>query len=285
MLFREMGGVDAFPIALDTYDVNEIVATIQHIAPVFGGVNLEDISAPRCFEIEAKLRKTLTIPVVHDDQHATAIVVVAALLNAAKVIEKPLRSLRVVINGIGPAGAATTYLLKSAGLSHIITLDSKGIVFTSRPRLEPYKQALARVTNFEKRRGGLSDALEGAHVFIGLSRAGVLRSEHIRRMAPRPIIFALANPVPEILPDQAKKAGAYVIATGRSDFPNQINNALVFPGLFRGALDHHVRLITDHIKLRAARSLAGLVAHPTRDHIIPSLFDKRVARAVAQSVR
>lgn len=285
LIFKQFAGVDAFPIALATQDTQEIIRTIQIMSPVFGGINLEDISAPRCFEIERELKRTLDIPVMHDDQHGTAIVVYAALINAARVVEKKFENLSVVVSGAGPAGTAIAYILKKAGIKNMLVLDSKGILSGSRRNLEPYKQALARATNPRNCNGGLEAAIQGADVFIGVSRTGVMRKEHVTCMAPRPIIFALANPTPEIMPDDAHRAGAWVVATGRSDFPNQINNALVFPGVFRGALDHNVRAITDEMKLKASRALARLIARPTRTRIIPPLFDKRVVPAIAAAIR
>lgn len=285
VIFKEFAGIDAFPIALATQDTEEIIKAVKAIAPVFGGINLEDISAPRCFEIETRLKRELSIPVMHDDQHGTAIVVYAALLNAAKVMKKNPSRLRIVVNGAGPAGTAVTKLFLKAGIKNIVVLDSKGIISRNRKNLSPYKRELALRTNRAKLTGDLQRALLGADAFIGVSRPNVLTPAHIKLMNLKPIIFALANPIPEIMPDIAKKAGAYVVATGRSDFPNQINNALAFPGIFRGALDAKVKAITDEMKLRAARALAGLIKNPTPNKILPNVFDRRVVPAIARAIR
>ncbi len=285
LIFKELGGVDAWPIVLNTQDADEIVKIVLAIAPNFGGVNLEDIAAPKCFEIEKRLVESLDIPVMHDDQHGTAIVVLAGLINAAKVVKKSLTGLRVVISGAGAAGTAVAKLLLAAGIKNIILLDRTGTIYFGRPDLSPHKAELAELTNLRQVVGGLSDAMDGADVFIGVSGRGLLEASHIRLMAPKSIVFALANPIPEIMPDEAKKAGAAVIATGRSDFANQINNALAFPGMFRGALDRGISKITDKTKLAAARALAALVKKPTAENIIPGLIDKRVVKAVARSVR
>lgn len=277
VIFKEFADIDAIPLVLNTQDSEKIIETVKIIAPGFGGINLEDISAPRCFEIEERLKKELDIPIMHDDQHGTAIVVLAALINAAKVVKKKLTNLKIVISGAGPAGTATAKLLIKAGIKNITVVDSNGIISVKRQDLLPYKKELARITNPEK--------LTGADVFIGLSRPNVLFASHIKKMAKSPIVFALANPIPEIMPDIAKKAGAAVVATGRSDFPNQINNALVFPGVFRGALDNQVHQITDKMKLKAAYALAGLIKKPTIQKIIPSIFDKRVVKSVSLAIR
>ena len=284
VIFRKFAGIDAFPIALDTQDTLKIIDAIKAIAPVFGGINLEDISAPRCFEIETRLIRELDIPVMHDDQHGTAIVVFAALSNALAVVNKNIGKARIVISGAGPAGTATTHMLLKAGAKNIIVLDSRGIIFKDRRGLEPYKRKLGELTNLERRRGSAADALRGADVFIGVSRGGILSEDHVRLMARHPIVFALANPVPEIMPDLALRAGVRVVATGRSDFPNQINNALVFPGVFRGALDYKVRSITDDMKLKAAHAISKLIPRPTPNRIIPDIFDKRVVKAVAKAI-
>ncbi len=285
LLFKKFAGIDAFPIVLATQDTEEIIAAVKAIAPTFGGINLEDISAPRCFEIEKRLIKELSIPVMHDDQHGTAIVVLAAIENAARVVRKSLRSLRVVVNGAGPAGTAVAYILRNAEVRQIIILDSQGIISSRRRGLEPYKRELARRTNPRRIRGGISEALQGADVFIGVSRANLLTADHIRLMASRPIVFAMANPVPEIMPEEARAGGAVIVATGRSDFPNQINNALAFPGVFRGALDHSVRRITDQMKIRAAHAIAGLVKNPSSERIIPSIFDRHLVKAVTAAIQ
>ena len=284
MLFKQFAGIDAWPICLDTQDTEEIIRTVKILAPVFGGINLEDISAPRCFEIEARLKKELTIPVFHDDQHGTALVVLAGLLNALKVVRKKLVSAHIVISGAGAAGQAITELLLKAGAQHIIVLDSKGIISRDRKDLDHHKKNLLKVINKTHRRGSLSDALVKADVFIGVSKAGLLQVEDIKKMSAQPIIFALANPVPEIMPEIAKKAGAAVVATGRSDFPNQLNNSLGFPGIFRGALDNGVRHISEEMLIRAAYNLAALIAKPTAKKIIPTMFDKRIVAAVAKAM-
>lgn len=285
LIFREKASIDAWPIVLDTQDPEEIIATVKAIAPAWGGINLEDIAAPQCFEIERRLVEELAIPVMHDDQHGTAIVVLAGLINAAKVVKKNFKKLKVVISGAGAAGTATAKLLRTAGVADIILLDRAGIIYMGRKNLNTHKTELARLTNPRKIKGDLREAMVGADVFIGLSGKGLLKAGDISLMAPKSIVFAMANPDPEILPSEAKKAGVAVIATGRSDFPNQINNALVFPGIFRGALDKGVRKITEATKVRAAHALAGLIKKPTASKIIPDLFDKRVVTAVARAVR
>ena len=283
VLFKTFAGVDAVPIVLDTQDADEIVKTVLAISPAFGGINLEDISAPRCFEIERRVVDALNIPVMHDDQHGTAIVVLAGLLNAFKVVGKKIAKVQIVISGAGAAGTATANLLYAAGAKNIIMLDRKGIVDGT--RTEPHKQELARFTNPKGVKGGLREALKGADILIGVSGPGLARAEDIRLMAKKAIVFALANPTPEIMPDEAKEGGALVIGTGRSDYPNQINNSLAFPCIFRGALDHGVTKITQEIKLKAAHALAGLVKKPTAAKVLPDMFDKRVALAVAKAIR
>ncbi len=285
VLFKVFADVDAFPIVLDTEDPDEIVETVCWIAPVFGGINLEDISAPKCFEIEDRIKARLDIPVMHDDQHGTAIVVLAALINAAKVVKKRFQTLRVVISGAGAAGTAVSKLLLKAGVKDIVILDSKGIIVKGRRELSQHKRVLAKVTNPRGVRGGLSEALKDADVVIGVSGPELMSASHVKLMAKNPIVFAMANPTPEIMPEEAKKGGAAVIGTGRSDYPNQINNSLVFPGVFRGALDNGVKKITDEMKLKAAKNLAALVKHPTAKKIIPGPFDKGVAQAVAKAIR
>lgn len=282
-LFKVFGDIDAVPLVLDTQDTEEIIDTIIRIAPAFGGINLEDIAAPRCFEIERRLIEALDIPVMHDDQHGAAIVVLAGLLNALKVVGKELSSVRIVISGAGAAGTAIAHLLRLAGARNSIVLDSKGII--DETRTESHKRDLALFTNPEKRRGGLHEALKEADVLIGVSGPNLAKADDIRLMAAKSIVFAMANPIPEIMPDDAKKGGAMVVGTGRSDFPNQINNSLVFPGIFRGALDHHVRSITDEMKLKVAHTIANLVKRPTAEKIVPDMFDKRVAKAVAKVIR
>jgi len=281
-LFKTFAGVDAVPIVLDTQDADEIVETVIRIAPAFGGINLEDFAAPKCFEIERRLVEALEIPVMHDDQHGTAIVVLAALLNALKVVGKKLETAHIVISGSGAAGTATAHLLKKAGAKHIIVLDRKGII--DKAREHEHKRTLAEFTNPHKRSGGLREALHGADVLIGVSGPGLATAEDIRLMAEGAIVFAMANPTPEIMPDEAKRGGAVIVGTGRSDFANQINNSLAFPGVFRGALDNKVRRITDDMKIKAARAIAGLVSKPTPQKIVPDMFDTRVAKAVAKVI-
>jgi malate dehydrogenase (oxaloacetate-decarboxylating) len=282
-LFEQFGGLSSVPIVLDTTDPDEIVDTIVRIAPSFGGINLEDISAPRCFEIEDRLRSLLSIPVMHDDQHGTAIVVLAALRNAAKVTGRELSELRVVVSGAGAAGVACTNILAQAGACDILVIDSKGIIHGDRTDLNPIKFALAASTNPSKMKGQLEDAMKGADVFLGLS-AGKVPDDVVATMAPDSIIFALANPDPEVHPDVARRTAA-VVATGRSDFPNQINNVLAFPGVFKGAFDAHARKITEGMKLAAAKALSDVVGDDLRpDYIVPAPFDPRVAPAVSAAV-
>ena len=285
LLFKQFANVDAFPIVLATQDVDEIVETVKRIAPMFGGVNMEDISAPRCFEIEERLKRELSIPVMHDDQHGTAIVVLAGLLNACKVVGKDLKKMKVVISGAGAAGVAVAKLLKLSGVSQIIMLDRNGIIYAERGELPGYKRDLAKWTNPKRVTGGFREALTGADVLIGVSGPNTVSVDDIKAMAKKAIVFSLANPTPEIMPEEAKRGGAAVIATGRSDYPNQVNNSLVFPGIFRGALDHQVPSITDEMKLRAAKNLAGLIKKPTADCIIPDMFDKRAVKAVSSAVK
>jgi malate dehydrogenase (oxaloacetate-decarboxylating) len=282
-LFKQFGGVDAVPICLDTKDPDEIVETVVRLAPSFGGINLEDISAPRCFDIERRLDDAISIPVFHDDQHGTAIVVVAALRNAARLLDRPLGTLRVVISGAGAAGVAVTRMLASAGVGDLVVCDSRGVVHADRGDLTPVKAALAAETNAHGVTGGIAAALRGADVLIGLS-GGQIAEEAVAGMAPRGIVFALANPTPEVHPDVAHRHAA-IVATGRSDFPNQINNVLAFPGVFRGALDARARRVTEAMKLAAANAIAAVVADDLRpDHIVPSALDPRVAPAVARAV-
>lgn len=285
ILFKEFAGIDAFPLCLNTQNVDEIVAIVSAIAPSFAGINLEDISAPRCFEVEGRLKKMLDIPVMHDDQHGTAVVVLAGLLNAARVAKKNLSDMRIVVNGAGAAGTAVAYLLLRAGAQDIIVLDSKGIISRKRTDLGPAKQALAEKTNAGNITGVLADAVKGSDAFIGVSKPGVLTKDMIRAMAADPIIFALANPVPEISLEEAREAGVRIMATGRSDTPNQVNNALAFPGIFRGALDAHIREITEDMKIAAARAIASCVPNPTSERFIPSVFDKTVVSKIAQAVQ
>lgn len=283
-IFKAFADVDAVPIVLDTQDTDAIVETIVNIAPGFGGINLEDFSAPRCFEIERRLIERLAIPVMHDDQHGTAVVVLAGLINALKVVKKQLANVQIVISGAGAAGIAVAKLLSLAGARNVFLLDRQGIIARDREGISGNKKEIAEMTNPECLHGNLHDALSGADVLIGVSGPGLAVADDIRLMNSGAIVFALANPTPEIMPDEAKKGGAAIIATGRSDFPNQLNNSLVFPGIFRGALDKKVTKITDETKLRAAYALAKLVPKPTAQKILPDMFDKRVVRAVAKAV-
>lgn len=286
ILFKKFGNVDAFPIMLDTQDVDEIVNTVKNIAPGFGGINLEDISAPRCFEIERKLDEMLDIPVFHDDQYGTAIVVTAALINACKLIKKDYADLKVVINGSGAAGIAIAYMMLNLGVKNILVCDSKGIIYRGNEKNNWIKAEIAEKTNPDNQEGTLKDAMVGADVFIGVSAPGVLTKDMVKTMNKDAIVFAMANPVPEIYPDEAKEAGAKIVGTGRSDFANQINNSLAFPGIFRGALDRRAKTITFDMKVAAAHAIADLVEDKdlTVDHIMPDMFDERVPKAVAKAV-
>jgi malate dehydrogenase (oxaloacetate-decarboxylating) len=284
LLFKQFAGIDSVPIILDVHTADEIVGTIKAIAPSFGAINLEDISAPLCFEIEDRLKNELAIPVFHDDQHGTAIVVLAGLLNAMKVVGKNLTDSKVVVIGAGAAGTAIIKLLHTYGLRDIIAVDSNGIVGNNRDDLNEEKQKLLAYANGSQS-GTLEDAIHSADIFIGVSKAGLLTSDMVQSMATDPVIFALANPLPEIMPDVAKAAGAAVVATGRSDFPNQVNNAIAFPGIFRGALDNKVRMITDEHKLAAAEAIAALIDNPISNMIIPSVFDERLVPAIANVVK
>ena len=287
ILFKDFGGVDAFPICLDTQDTEEIIRTVKNIAPCFGGINLEDIASPKCFEVEARLEKELDIPVFHDDQHGTAVVVTAALLNALKVVGKEIAEIRVVLNGPGSAGTAIIKMLLAAGVKHVIACDEHGILYKSRKvGIQDHKAMLCEITNLEDKRGSLADALVGADVFIGVSVAGALKPEMIGTMAEDPIVFAMANPTPEIMYDEAMAAGVAVMGTGRSDFPNQINNVLAFPGIFRGALDCGARDINYEMKVAAAHAIAELVT-PEKlcaEYIIPGALEPGVAGHVAKRV-
>lgn len=284
MLFKHFANIDAVPIVLNVHTTDEIVQAVSAIAPSFGGINLEDIAAPLCFEVEARLKKTLSIPVMHDDQHGTAVVVLAGLINATKVTAKKLSKCRIVCVGAGAAGIAVAKLIYQYAKPHIIMVDSRGIISATRPKLTPEKKEILSVTNPTGMKGSLGDALRGADICIGVSQANLLNGELIASMAKRPIIFAMANPNPEILPQDALSAGAAVIATGRSDFPNQVNNALAFPGIFRGALDNRVRYITDTHKIKAAEAIASLVKKPRQDLIVPSVLDKKLVPAVARVI-
>lgn len=286
VLFKEFGGVDAFPICLEEADPDKFIEIVKKMAPVFGGVNLEDIKAPECFYIEEKLKEELDIPVFHDDQHGTAIITLAGLINALKIVNKDMTDIKVVVNGAGAAGVSITKLLLSEGVEDIVVLDSKGAIYEGREGLNKSKKELARITNTEKHRGKLKQIIKGADVFIGVSIAGVMSKEMIKSMAADPIIFAMANPDPEIMPEDALEAGAKVIGTGRSDYPNQVNNVLAFPGIFRGALDVRAREINEDMKKAASYALAKLVSPDElrAEYVIPKPFDKRVGPAVAAGV-
>ncbi|MDR6999097.1 malic enzyme-like NAD(P)-binding protein [Neobacillus niacini] len=287
VLFKSFADVDAFPICLATTDTDKIVETVKLLEPTFGGVNLEDIAAPQCFEIEDRLRKACDIPVFHDDQHGTAIVTAAGLINALKLADKKIEEIQVVVNGAGAAGVAIVKLLLHMGVKDVILCDTKGIIYEGRPfGMNPFKEEMAKITNWEKKQGTLADALEGADVFIGVSAAGAVTKEMVRSMQRNPIIFAMANPVPEIMPDEAKEAGALVVGTGRSDFPNQVNNVLAFPGIFRGALDVRAKEINEEMKLAAIYAIADLISDIElhADYVIPDPFDPRVAAHVAAAV-
>ena len=287
VLFKEFGGVNAFPICLDTQDTDEIIETVVRIAPGFGGINLEDISAPRCFTIEEELKKRLSIPVFHDDQHGTAIVVLSGLINALKLTGKVKEDCRIVVNGSGAAGIAISKLLLRYGFKHLILCDSKGIVSSKSERLNDVKKEMLKITNLEDKSGTLADAMVGADIFIGVSAPGMVTEDMVKSMNDNPIILAMANPVPEIMPDVAKKAGARVVGTGRSDFPNQVNNVLAFPGLFKGALEGRAESITEDMKLAAAEAIASLISDDEldEDHIIAEAFDPRVADVVSEAVK
>ena len=286
VLFKQFGDVDAFPLCVRTKDVDEIVNTVALLAGSFGGVNLEDISAPRCFEIERKLKERCDIPIFHDDQHGTAVVTAAALINALKLTGRKISDVKVVTSGAGAAGIAIIKLLVSLGLKEVIMCDRTGAIYEGREGLNAEKQEMAKISNLQKRKGTLAEMLVGADVFIGVSAPGTVTEEMVKTMAPNPILFPMANPVPEIMPDLAKKAGAAVIGTGRSDFPNQINNVLAFPGIFRGTLDVRAKDINDEMKVAAAYAIANLIDEKnlTPDYIIPNPFDKRVKDAVSSAV-
>ncbi|OGY59662.1 MAG: malate dehydrogenase [Candidatus Colwellbacteria bacterium RIFCSPLOWO2_01_FULL_48_10] len=285
VIFKTFAGIDAYPIVLSTQNPAEIVAAVKAIAPTFGAINLEDIAAPNCFEIEERLRAELDIPVLHDDQWGTAVVVLAGLINALKVTGKKMGRIKIVISGAGAAGTAVIKILKEYGAKNILVLDRAGIIYKARSGNAPDKEALAEITNPRNIQGSLEDALQGADLFVGLSSAGIVTVEMVKTMAAKAIVFALANPTPEIMPDEAKRAGAYIAASGRSDFPNQLNNALSYPGIFRGALDRNVKAFTMAMLIRAAENLAGLVQYPTPEKIIPSIFDKGVVEAVSKAIR
>ncbi len=287
VLFKEFGGINAFPICLDTQDTEEIIETVVRIAPAFGGINLEDISAPRCFEIEERLKKLLNIPVFHDDQHGTAIVVLAGIINALKVTGKKKEYCRVVVNGAGSAGVAITKLLLNYGFPHITMCDKTGMLCKGMEGLNWMQEKMVEVTNLEHKTGTLADALKGADIFVGVSAPGIVSQEMVASMNKDSILFAMANPVPEIMPDLAKAAGARVVGTGRSDFPNQVNNVLIFPGIFRGALEGRATAITEEMKLAAANAIAALVddSELSDENILPAAFDPRVADAVSKAVK
>ncbi len=287
VLFKEFGGINAVPICLDTQDTEEIIKAITYLAPGFGGINLEDISAPRCFEIEERLKETLSIPVFHDDQHGTAIVVLAGIINALKVVGKEKENCRVVVNGAGSAGIAITKLLLTYGFPHITMCDRLGIIGKDYPNLNWMQQKMTEFTNLEHKNGTLADALKGADIFVGVSAPGIVSADMVSSMNKDAILFAMANPVPEIMPDIAKAAGAKVVGTGRSDFPNQVNNVVAFPGIFKGALEGRAVQITEDMKLAAAQAIAGLVSEEqlSEDFIMPEAFDPRVAQAVSHAVK
>ncbi len=287
VLFKEFGGVNAFPIVLDTQDVDEIVAAVKAIAPTFGGINLEDISAPRCFEVEERLKKELDIPVFHDDQHGTAIVVLAGIMNALKVVGKKKENCKVVVNGAGSAGVAITKLLLRYGFPDITMCDREGIIGPTYPNLNWMQQEMTKVTNLSHATGSLADALKGADIFVGVSAPGIVSPEMVASMASDAILFAMANPTPEIMPDVAKAAGARVVGTGRSDFPNQVNNVVAFPGIFKGALEARATAITEEMKLAAAEAIASLVSDDmlSDDFILPEAFDPRVAVVVSNAIK
>lgn len=286
ILFKEFGGVDAFPICLDTKDVDEIVETVKRIAPVFGGINLEDISAPRCFEIEKRLKEELDIPVFHDDQHGTAIVVSAGLINALKLVDKPFDEANVVINGAGSAGISICKLLLQLGIGNVVLVDRQGALCPGQDWMNPAQAEMAEITNKDRQTGSLAEIMKGKDVFVGVSAPNIVTAEMVASMAADPIVFAMANPTPEIMPEEAAKGGVRVMATGRSDYPNQINNVLVFPGIFRGALDAKATGITEEMKMAAAKAIASIVTDDElkEDYIIPGAFDERVAKVVAKAV-
>ena len=287
VLFKEFGGVNAVPICLDTQDTEEIIKSVVNIAPAFGGINLEDISAPRCFEVETRLKELLNIPVFHDDQHGTAIVVLAGIINALKVTGKKKEDCRVVVNGAGSAGVAITKLLLTYGFPHITMCDINGIISKNSPNLNWMQQQMTEVTNLEERTGTLADALKGADIFVGVSAPNIVSKEMVASMNKDAILFAMANPVPEIMPDLAKEAGAKVVGTGRSDFPNQVNNVVAFPGIFKGALEGRATQITEEMKLAAANAIAGLVPEEelNENNILPEAFDPRVADTVSKAIK
>ena len=285
VLFKEFAGVDAFPVIVKTQDVEEFIQTVKNIADTFGGINLEDISSPRCFEIEERLKAELDIPVMHDDQHGTAIVTLAGIINACKVTNRQISDLKVVINGVGAAGTAIAKLFLNYGVKDIVMVDSKGAIYEGREGLNSEKEMVAKITNSAKISGKLEDVIVGRDVFIGVSVAGALTAEMVKKMAPNPIIFAMANPIPEIMPEVAKEAGAQIIGTGRSDYPNQVNNVLAFPGIFKGVLKYGKKQITEDMKIKAAEAIAGYIKNPSVDEILPNPLDKGVADVVAEAMK
>lgn len=284
-LFKRFAGIDAFPICLNTQDPEEIIKIVKSLTPVFGAINLEDISAPRCFEIEERLQKEADIPIMHDDQHGTAVVVLAGLVNALKLREARKENMKVVVNGAGAAGVAVVNLLIKFGFANLIMCDTKGAIYEGREGLDGQKSLLSKLTNKEKQKGDLAQIIKGSDIFIGVSKAGLVTPEMVLSMAKDPIIFALANPEPEIRPELAKSAGAFIVATGRSDYPNQVNNALAFPGIFRGALDNKIKQFNDQMFLRAAEALAACVEDPSPEKIIPNPFDPGVVEAIAKVIK
>jgi len=285
MLLKSLGNIDAVPILLSLQHPDAIVAAVKAIAPTFGGIILEDIAAPQCFDIERRLQSELNIPVLHDDQKGTAVVVLAGIINALKVAKKSPSKVKVAISGAGAAGIAVANFLRAYGITNILVCDRMGVIYKTRPAMSPEKKALAEATNPNNVGGGLADAMRGADIFIGVSTAGLVTEEMVKSMAPRAIVFALANPVPEIMPEIALRAGALVVATGRSDYPNQVNNVLGFPGIFRGALDNNVRIITEAMLIQASKNLAGLVKKPSTKKILPDALDKKAVKAVARAIK
>lgn len=285
VLFKEFAKIDAFPVAISTQDVEEFIQTVKNIAVTFGGINLEDISAPRCFEIEERLKEELDIPVFHDDQHGTAIVVLAGIINGLKILGKKKEDLKIVINGAGSAGVAIAKLLNLYGVGSILVCDSRGIISKKRDDLNESKKGLLKFINKDNLWGDLKTAVRGADIFVGVSKGNLLKSDDVKTMAKDSMVFAMANPTPEIMPEEAKKGGARIIATGRSDFPNQLNNVLVFPGIFKGAFENNVRFITDEMKIKVAENLASFVEKPTEDKILPDPFESGVADTVARAIR
>ena len=285
ILFKKFANIDAYPICLDTQNIEEVIKTVKLISPGFGGINLEDIKAPDCFKIEERLKKELDIPVFHDDQHGTAIVTLAALINSLKVVNKKIKDVKIIINGAGAAGIAITKLLIKYEARNIVLLDSQGSIYKGRKGLTPIKKQMSQITNLEKLKGRIEDVIGESDVFIGISVGNILKKQWVRLMNKDAIVFAMANPVPEIMPGDAKAAGAAIVATGRSDFDNQINNVLAFPGIFRGLLDARVKHVTDQMKIVSAEALASLVKNPTPDKIIPSVFEKKIVEKIAESIK